>query len=178
MLDRDLRIGRTEMVIMAMVEDRPQHGYEIGKLIEQPSHGVFAVSCRLAYGPTLLFGAIQKDWFTFMGVSLLLILMALIALLPSGKARNKSRSTPCYAERLREQLRRCEIFRFELSGRIETAHKAHERKQRNINKHRTVFMSKSVSQFSSSARRQMNPQPPPSSLTASSSSLLPFFKGR
>jgi PadR family transcriptional regulator PadR len=28
------------MLIMAMVEDRPRHGYEIGKLIEQRSHGV------------------------------------------------------------------------------------------------------------------------------------------
>ena len=28
------------MLIMAMVEDRPRHGYEIGKLIEQRSRGV------------------------------------------------------------------------------------------------------------------------------------------
>ena len=28
------------MLIMAMVEDRPRHGYEIGKLIEQRSQGV------------------------------------------------------------------------------------------------------------------------------------------
>jgi len=40
MLDRDLKRGSTEMLIMAMVEDRPRHGYEIGKLIEQRSHGV------------------------------------------------------------------------------------------------------------------------------------------
>ncbi len=32
MLDRDLKRGSTEMLIMAMVEDRPRHGYEIGKL--------------------------------------------------------------------------------------------------------------------------------------------------
>ena len=40
MLDRDLKRGSTEMLIMAMVEDRPRHGYEIGKLIEQRSNGV------------------------------------------------------------------------------------------------------------------------------------------
>ena len=40
MLDRDLKRGSTEMLIMAMVEDRPRHGYEIGKLIEQRSQGV------------------------------------------------------------------------------------------------------------------------------------------
>jgi len=32
MLDRDLKRGSTEMLIMEMVEDRPRHGYEIGKL--------------------------------------------------------------------------------------------------------------------------------------------------
>src|SRR5215211_3657147 len=40
MIDRDLKRGSTEMLIMAMVEDRPRHGYEIGKLIEQRSRGV------------------------------------------------------------------------------------------------------------------------------------------
>jgi PadR family transcriptional regulator, regulatory protein PadR len=40
MLDRDLKRGSTEMLIMAMVEDRPRHGYEIGKLIEQRSEGI------------------------------------------------------------------------------------------------------------------------------------------
>jgi len=40
MIDRDLKRGSTEMLIMAMVEDRPRHGYEIGKLIEQRSQGV------------------------------------------------------------------------------------------------------------------------------------------
>ena len=34
MLERDLKRGSTEMLIMAMVEDRRRHGYEIGKLIE------------------------------------------------------------------------------------------------------------------------------------------------
>lgn len=40
MLDRDLKRGSTEMLIMAMIEERPRHGYEIGKLIEQRSEGV------------------------------------------------------------------------------------------------------------------------------------------
>jgi transcriptional regulator len=40
MLDRELKRGSTEMLILAMVEDRPRHGYEIGKLIEQRSNGV------------------------------------------------------------------------------------------------------------------------------------------
>jgi DNA-binding PadR family transcriptional regulator len=58
MIDRDLKRGSTEMLIMAMVEDRPRHGYEIGKLIEQRSHGVlqfhsgFALSTALSPGKT------------------------------------------------------------------------------------------------------------------------------
>src|SRR2546425_5886742 len=40
MLDRDLKRGSTEILIMAMVEDRPRHGYEIAKSIEQRSDGV------------------------------------------------------------------------------------------------------------------------------------------
>jgi PadR family transcriptional regulator, regulatory protein PadR len=40
MLDRELKRGSAEMLIMALVEDQPRHGYEIGKLIEQRSRGV------------------------------------------------------------------------------------------------------------------------------------------
>ena len=40
MLERDLKRGSTEMLIMAIVEERPRHGYEIGKLIEKRSDGV------------------------------------------------------------------------------------------------------------------------------------------
>ncbi|HEV8369201.1 MAG TPA: PadR family transcriptional regulator [Pyrinomonadaceae bacterium] len=40
MINRELKRGSTEMLILALVEDRPRHGYEIGKLIEQRSDGV------------------------------------------------------------------------------------------------------------------------------------------
>jgi PadR family transcriptional regulator, regulatory protein PadR len=40
MLDREVKRGSTEMLILALVEDRPRHGYEIAKLIEQRSDGV------------------------------------------------------------------------------------------------------------------------------------------
>ena len=39
MLDRELKRGSTEMLILALVEDRPRHGYEIAKLVEQRSDG-------------------------------------------------------------------------------------------------------------------------------------------
>jgi PadR family transcriptional regulator, regulatory protein PadR len=40
MLNREVKRGSTEMLILALVEDRPRHGYEIAKLIEQRSDGV------------------------------------------------------------------------------------------------------------------------------------------
>ena len=40
MLDKEVKRGSTEMLILALVEDRARHGYEIAKLIEQRSDGV------------------------------------------------------------------------------------------------------------------------------------------
>jgi PadR family transcriptional regulator PadR len=40
MLEREVKRGSTEMLILALVEDRPRHGYEIAKLIELRSDGV------------------------------------------------------------------------------------------------------------------------------------------
>ncbi|HEY6120339.1 MAG TPA: PadR family transcriptional regulator [Pyrinomonadaceae bacterium] len=40
LLDREVKRGSTEMLILALVEERPRHGYEIAKLIEERSDGV------------------------------------------------------------------------------------------------------------------------------------------
>ena len=40
MLDKEVKRGSTEMLILALVEDRPRHGYEIAKMIEERSDGV------------------------------------------------------------------------------------------------------------------------------------------
>jgi PadR family transcriptional regulator len=55
MSDHDLKKGSTELLILALVEARPRHGYEIGKLIEARSSGrltfrigsLYPVLCRL-----------------------------------------------------------------------------------------------------------------------------------
>jgi len=60
MLDRDLKRGSTEMLIMAMVEDRPRHGYEIGKLIEQRSEGVLQFHVASLY--PLLYRLERRGW--------------------------------------------------------------------------------------------------------------------
>ena len=40
MLNKEVKRGSTEMLILALVEDRPRHGYEIAKLIGERSDGV------------------------------------------------------------------------------------------------------------------------------------------
>jgi PadR family transcriptional regulator PadR len=48
-LDRELKRGSTEMLILALVEDRPRHGYEIAKLIERRSDGVLQFHAASLY---------------------------------------------------------------------------------------------------------------------------------
>jgi len=52
MATADMKRGSTELLILALVEDRPRHGYEIGKLIEARSAGEIAFSIPALY-PTL-----------------------------------------------------------------------------------------------------------------------------
>ena len=39
-LDRELKRGSTELLILALIEDNPRHGYEIAKLIKIRSQGI------------------------------------------------------------------------------------------------------------------------------------------
>jgi|ERR1043165_4610694 transcriptional regulator len=65
MLDRELKRGSTEMLILALIEDRPRHGYEIAKLIETRSGGELQFHVASLY--PLLYrlekrGLIQGRW--------------------------------------------------------------------------------------------------------------------
>ena len=40
MLDRELKKGSAELLILSLVEDQPRHGYDLSKLIELRSGGV------------------------------------------------------------------------------------------------------------------------------------------
>jgi len=53
MFSPELKKGSTEMLILSLVEDRPRHGYEIGKLIENRSGGRLTFALPTLY-PTLL----------------------------------------------------------------------------------------------------------------------------
>jgi DNA-binding PadR family transcriptional regulator len=53
MFTPELKKGSTEMLILSLLEDRPRHGYEIGKLIEARSGGRLTFALPTLY-PTLL----------------------------------------------------------------------------------------------------------------------------
>lgn len=52
MFSREMKKGNTELLIMALLEARPRHGYEIGKLIESRSGGKLKFRIPSLY-PTL-----------------------------------------------------------------------------------------------------------------------------
>lgn len=55
MFNRELQKGSSELLVLSLVEARPRHGYEIGKLIEVHSKGrirfrvgsLYPILCRL-----------------------------------------------------------------------------------------------------------------------------------
>ena len=49
MFDTEVKRGSAEMLILALVEDRPRHGYEIAKLIDQRSLGVLQFNVASLY---------------------------------------------------------------------------------------------------------------------------------
>lgn|SRR5262245_23314969 len=65
MFSRELKKGSTELMILALIEARPRHGYDIGKRIEQRSQGklrlrvasLYPMLCRLESR-----GLIQGRW--------------------------------------------------------------------------------------------------------------------
>jgi len=52
MLERELKRGSAELLILALLEERDRHGYEIGKQIEEQSDGTITFHITSLY-PTL-----------------------------------------------------------------------------------------------------------------------------
>lgn len=52
MLARELKRGSTEVLILALLEEQPRHGYEIGQLIGERSDGAITFHVASLY-PTL-----------------------------------------------------------------------------------------------------------------------------
>src|SRR5262245_11743724 len=60
MLDRELKKGSAELVILSIVEARPRHGYEICKLIEARSAGHLKFHVASLY--PLLYRLEERRW--------------------------------------------------------------------------------------------------------------------
>ena len=60
MLDRELKKGSAELIILAIVEPRPRHGYEISKLIEARSGGQVRFHVASLY--PLLYRLEERGW--------------------------------------------------------------------------------------------------------------------
>jgi transcriptional regulator len=59
-LDRELKKGSAELMILSLIEARPRHGYEISKLIEARSDG--ALSFHVASLYPLLYRLERRGW--------------------------------------------------------------------------------------------------------------------
>jgi PadR family transcriptional regulator len=60
MLDREMKKGSAELLILSLVETRARHGYEIGKLIEARSKGVLKFKVGSLY--PLLYRLEKRGW--------------------------------------------------------------------------------------------------------------------
>jgi PadR family transcriptional regulator, regulatory protein PadR len=60
MLDRELKKGSAELIILSIVEPRARHGYEISKLIETRSEG--QIRFHLASLYPLLYRLEERGW--------------------------------------------------------------------------------------------------------------------
>lgn len=59
-LDRELKKGSAELLILSLVEDRQRHGYEICKLIETRSNGVLSFNVASLY--PMLYRLEKRGW--------------------------------------------------------------------------------------------------------------------
>jgi transcriptional regulator len=57
---RELKKGSAELLILALVEDRPRHGYDIGKLIALRSKGTLRFNTASLY--PLLYRLEKRGW--------------------------------------------------------------------------------------------------------------------
>ena len=60
MLDRELKKGSAELLVLAILEARPRHGYEISKIIESRSAGRLRFHIASLY--PLLYRLEERGW--------------------------------------------------------------------------------------------------------------------
>ena len=60
MLDRELKKGSAELLILSLVEHEPRHGYELSKLIDSRSNGTIRFHVASLY--PLLYRLEKRGW--------------------------------------------------------------------------------------------------------------------
>jgi transcriptional regulator len=60
MLDREMKKGSAELLVLSLLEDRQRHGYEIGRLIDLRSHGALRFNVASLY--PLLYRLEKRGW--------------------------------------------------------------------------------------------------------------------
>jgi PadR family transcriptional regulator len=60
MMDKELKRGSTELLIMALIEERARHGYEIAKMIGERSDGVLQFHVTTLY--PMLYRMEKRGW--------------------------------------------------------------------------------------------------------------------
>jgi PadR family transcriptional regulator len=70
-ISKELRKGSADLLILSLIEERPRHGYEIARLIDERSHGALTYHVASLY-PTLYRledrGLIEGRWVERAGV--------------------------------------------------------------------------------------------------------------
>ena len=104
-LDRELKKGNTELLVLSLLEDGPLHGYDIGKLIAERSQGILRFHVASLY--PLLYklerrGRIRGEWKSF-----------------GGRQRRYYRLTPAGHKSLSEQRRRWREFSLAMNRIVE-----------------------------------------------------------
>lgn len=59
-LDRELKKGSAELLILSLLQDQPRHGYDIGQLIEMRSGGLLRFNVASLY--PLLYRLEKRGW--------------------------------------------------------------------------------------------------------------------
>jgi transcriptional regulator len=59
-LDRELKKGSAELLILSLIQDQPRHGYDIANLIEQRSGGLLRFNVASLY--PLLYRLEKRQW--------------------------------------------------------------------------------------------------------------------
>src|ERR1051326_4302710 len=60
LLDRELKKGSAELLVLSLLEDRQRHGYEISKLIESRSGGALRFNVASLYA--MLYRLEKRGW--------------------------------------------------------------------------------------------------------------------